>query len=72
MPAVGVLGQAVGTKRYPGRKDEAANGLTSNDESASTALSARSSGLDDGNSGPERRVYTQMSGVEQVRVRGGL
>jgi hypothetical protein len=26
-PAVGVLGQAVGTKRYPGRKDEAANGL---------------------------------------------
>ena len=34
----------------------------------STALSARSSGLDDGNSGPERRVYTQMSGVEQVRI----
>jgi hypothetical protein len=33
-----------------------------------TALSARSSGLDDGNGGPECGVYTQMSGVEQVRV----
>ena len=71
-PAVGVFSQTIGTKLYPGRLDEAANGLTSNDESASTALSARSSGLDDGNSGPERRVYTQMSGVEQVRVWGGL
>src|SRR5580700_1540121 len=38
----------------------------------STALSARSSGLDDGNGGPECGVYTQMSGVEQVRVWGGL
>src|SRR5580704_15443161 len=71
-PAVGVFSQTIGTKLYPGRIDEAANGLTSNDESASTALSARSSGLDDGNSGPERRVYTQMSGVEQVRVRRRL
>ena len=71
-PAVGVFSQTIGTKLYPGRIDEAANGLTSNDETASTALSARSSGLDDGNSGPECRVYTQMSGVEQVCVRGGL
>src|ERR1700676_3104445 len=71
-PAVGVFSQTIGTKHYPGHLDEAANGLTSNDESASTALSARSSGLDDGNSGPERRVYTQMSGVEQVRVRRRL
>src|SRR6202030_3011004 len=68
----GVFSQTIGTKLYPGRIDEAANGLTSNDESASTALSARSSGLDDGNSGPERRVYTQMSGIEQVRVRRRL
>src|ERR1700687_1716129 len=34
----------------------------------SAALSARSSGLDDGDGGPEGGVYTQMSGVEQVRV----
>jgi hypothetical protein len=71
-PAVGVFSQTIGTKLHPGRIDEAANGLTSNDENASTALSARSSGLDDGNSGPECRVYTQMSGVEQVRVRRRL
>src|SRR5580704_9234697 len=69
---LGSSSQTIGTKLYPGRIDEAANGLTSNDESASTALSARSSGLDDGNGGPECGVYTQMSGVEQVRVRGGL
>src|SRR5271155_5577033 len=35
----------------------------------STALSARSNSLDDIDGGPERRVYTQMRGVEQVRVR---
>ena len=33
-----------------------------------TAFSARSSGLDDGNGGPERGVYTQMRGIEQVRL----
>ena len=44
-------------------------GGTSNNENAvSTALSARSDGLDDGDGGPERRVYTQMGGIEQVRV----
>src|SRR5580704_17443053 len=69
---LGSSSQTIGTKLYPGRIDEAANGLTSNEESASTALSARSSGLDDGNGGPECGVYTQMSGVEQVRVRGRL
>ena len=34
----------------------------------STALSARSDGFDDIDGGPERGVYTQMRGVEQVRV----
>src|ERR1700733_1309512 len=38
----------------------------------STSLSARSNGLDDIDGGPERRVYTQMRGVEQVRVRRGF
>src|SRR5579863_10288067 len=34
----------------------------------STTPSARSNGLDDIDGGPERRVYTQMRGIEQVRV----
>ena len=34
----------------------------------STTLSARSNGLDDIDGGPECRVYTQMRGIEQVRV----
>ena len=38
----------------------------------SAALSARSDGLDDINGGPECGVYTQMRGVEQVRVGRGL
>ena len=38
----------------------------------STALSARSNGLDDIDGGPERRVYTQMRGIEQVRVGSGF
>jgi hypothetical protein len=33
-PAVGVLGQAIGTKLYPGLASETLNGLTSNDENA--------------------------------------
>src|SRR5580704_9592799 len=37
-----------------------------------TAFSARSGGLDDIHRGPECGVYTQMSGIEQVRVRRGL
>jgi hypothetical protein len=36
------------------------------------ALSARSGNLDDIHRGPECGVYTQMSGVEQVRVGRGL
>ena len=36
----------------------------------STTLSARSNGLNDIDGGPERRVYTQMRGIEQVCVRG--
>src|SRR3984885_7581778 len=38
----------------------------------STSLSARSNGLDDIDGGPERRVYTQMRCIEQVRVRRRL
>ena len=34
-----------------------------------TAPSARSNSLDNIDGGPERGVYTQMRGVEQVRVR---
>ena len=37
-----------------------------------TAPSARSNSLDDIDGGPERGVYTQMRGVEQVRVRRGF
>ena len=33
-----------------------------------TAPSARSNSLDDIDGGPERGVYTQMRGIEQVRV----
>ena len=33
-----------------------------------TAPSARSNSLDDIDGGPECRVYTQMRGIEQVRV----
>src|SRR5580698_10573463 len=68
-PAVGVFGQAVGTKALiRSARTKRRTGWTSNDENALTALSARSSGLDDINGGPECGVYTQMSGVEQVRV----
>jgi hypothetical protein len=37
-----------------------------------TALSARSNSLDDIDGGPECGVYTQMRGIEQVRVRSGF
>jgi hypothetical protein len=36
------------------------------------ALSARSDGFDDVDGSPECGVYTQMRGIEQVRVGGGL
>jgi hypothetical protein len=38
----------------------------------SLALSARSDGFDDVDGSPECGVYTQMRGVEQVRVGRGL
>jgi hypothetical protein len=38
----------------------------------STALSARSDGLDDIHGGPECGVYTQMRGIEQVCILRGL
>src|ERR1700692_2464329 len=38
----------------------------------STALSARSNDLDDIDGSPERRVYTQMRRIEQVRVWRGF
>jgi len=38
----------------------------------STALSARSNGLDNIDGGPERGVYTQMRGIEQVCVGRGF
>jgi hypothetical protein len=34
----------------------------------SAALSARSDGFDDFDGSPECRVYTQMRGIEQVRI----
>ena len=34
-----------------------------------TAPSARSGGLDDVDGGPDGRVYIQMRGIEQVRIR---
>src|SRR5579872_3194429 len=37
-------------------------------KSRSAALSARSDGFDDIDGSPERGVYTQMRGIEQVRV----
>jgi hypothetical protein len=37
-------------------------------ETRSTALSARSGGLDDVDGGPDGRVYIQMCGIEQVCV----
>src|SRR6267142_1962046 len=48
------------------------SGLILHDEGRSTAPSARSGGLDNGDSGPERRVYIQMRGIEQVRIGGEL
>jgi len=38
----------------------------------SAALTARSDGFDDIDGSPECRVYTQMRGVEQVRIRREL
>src|SRR4051794_11169817 len=38
-------------------------------ETRSTALPACSDGFDDSDGGPERSVYIQMRGVEQVRIR---
>src|SRR6185437_10315920 len=60
------------TLRRPVHRYETANGLTSNDESVLIPLSARSDGLDDGDGSPERCVYIQMGGIEQVRIGGGL
>jgi len=57
-----------GVRNALARTGKAANGLTSNDEGAVSALSARSNGLDEVDGGPERGVYTQMRDVEQVRV----
>lgn len=36
------------------------------------APSARPAGLDDVDGGPDCRVYIQMRGIEQVRIRGAL
>src|SRR6185437_1388406 len=60
------------TLRRPVHRYETANGLTSNDESVLIPLSARSDGLDDGDGSPERCVYIQMGGIEQVCIGGGL
>ena len=38
-------------------------------EGRSTAPSARSGSLDDVDGGPDGRVYIQMRGIEQVRIR---
>src|SRR6185437_2461279 len=46
--------------------------LSSNNERRLSAPSARSDGLDDVDGGPDCRVYTQMGGIQQVRVRGRL
>ena len=54
----------------PGKASEA--GCSSNDEGRSTAPSARSDGLDNVDGGPDRRVYSQMGGIEQVRILGRL
>ena len=53
-----------------GRSDERA--LPPMTKTPLTAPSARSNSLDDIDGGPERGVYTQMRGVEQVRVRRGF
>ena len=65
----GLLAKQSGRSFYPvrkGRSSERAEPPMT--KTLLTALSARSSGLDDGNGGPERGVYTQMRGIEQVRV----
>src|SRR5262245_30593212 len=41
-------------------------------ETRSAALPACSDGFDDVDGGPERGVYIQMRGVEQVRIRRGF
>src|SRR5712675_1707366 len=50
-----------------GRTERAWSSTTS---ARSATHPARSGGLDNGDGGPERRVYIEMRGIEQVRIRG--
>src|SRR5215813_12898543 len=45
-------------------------GLSSNTKEWSATPSARSDGFDNVDGGPDCRVYIQMRGIEQVRIRG--
>jgi hypothetical protein len=49
---------------------DASGALSSNSEGRLSRPSARSGGLDDVDGGPDGRVYIQMRGIEQVRIRG--
>jgi hypothetical protein len=53
-------------------EEAARDGLSSNSEGRLSRPSARSDGLDNVDGGPDGCVYTQMGGIEQVRVRGLL
>src|SRR5258705_10876716 len=46
-------------------------GSSSTTEARSTSLPACSDGFDNVDGGPERGVYIQMRGIEQVRIRRG-
>ena len=73
MPAaVGALSQTVGTKLGPVPSEARRTGVPPMTKALSAALSARSDGFDDIDGSPECRVYTQMRGVEQVRIGRGF
>src|SRR5579883_1612799 len=71
-PAAWGQSQAIGTKLYRAHKRDGERASPPMTKAPSTALPARSDSLNDIDSSPERGVYTQMSGVEQVRVRRGF
>ena len=72
MPAGGALSQTIRTKLGPAPSEASERAVPPMTKALSTALSARSDGFDDVDGSPECRVYTQMRGIEQVRIGRGF
>ena len=68
MPAGGALSQTIGTKLGPVPSEARERAVPPMTKALSAALSARSDGFDDIDGCPECGVYTQMRGIEQVRI----